>query len=268
MTRYDAFVGEFEIVSIEEEERLALTSDLIFMARADVVVRERTTGRLIVFNWKTTRQKKDWNLLYAYDVQAWTEALVIEQKLGEPVSGCIFEGFFKGVQLGAVNASPLIYGFRHPTTREVSTGYRKGWIRFPVWKEMELADWFNQLDDQTISDQFLRSEPVFKNDEIVREWLESVVFHEAAIQEVLKRGSIREQEVYFEQKFSKWNCDGCAFKRVCFKHTDIPTLEADGLLVERIDHHALPGEEKEADSGQVRAHDQLHSGEQSTTSGS
>jgi hypothetical protein len=242
MTRYDSFIEEFEVVSIEEEERLQLTASLIFMARADAVVRERATGRLLVFNWKTTRQKRDWNLLFSYDVQAWTEALVIEQKLGEPVSGCVFEGFFKGVQLGAVNSSPLIYGHRHPSTGEISTGYRRGWNRFPVWKEMSLPEWFDRLDSQTISDQFLRSEPIYKNDEVVREWLESVVFQEDAIQHVLQNGSDKEQLTFFKQNFSKWNCDGCAFKRACFKHTDIPTLEADGLLVPRVDHHALPGE--------------------------
>jgi hypothetical protein len=155
----------------------------------------------------------------------------------------VFEGFFKGVQLGPVLSSPLIYGFKHPTTGEISTTWKRGWNRFAAWKEMPLGAWHDRLGDELIAAQFLRSEPIFKNDAVVREWLASVIRQEEGIMYVLREGDEEERLAYFKQNFSKWNCDGCAFKKVCFKYTDVETLLSDGSLVERVDHHALPGED-------------------------
>ncbi len=239
LAKWPAFQEQFEILHVEKEERLRLSSGQVFMARADAVVRERSSGFIYVFNWKSTKKKKDWNTMWLRDVQAWTEAMVIEQALGEAVSGCIFEGFFKGVELGPIWSSPLIYGFRNGAG-EVSSTWKRGWDRLAAWREFGLDSWFAKLSPATIHDQFLRSEPVLKNDEVVREWLEQVVMKEEAIDHVLTNGSEQEQLVFFSQNFSPWNCAGCPFDPVCQKRSSIEELLKDGFLVPRVDHHALP----------------------------
>lgn len=237
LTRYNDFIDEYEVISVEKESRLTLANGQVFMARADAVVRSRSDGHLYVFNWKTTKQKKDWNEIYQDDVQSWTEALVTEQELGEPIIGCIYEGFFKGVQLGAVYSSPLIYGFANGG--EVSSSWKRGWNRFAAWKEPGLEKWFERLGAQALSDQLLRSTPVLKNDEVVREWIEQVIEKENAIDHVLKNGNVAEQRRFFWQNFSKWNCAGCPFRPDCRKQTTIEEMLKDGVLAPREDHHGV-----------------------------
>lgn len=243
-TRWAQLLAEYEIISVEKEILLPLAPGLILLARTDASLRERSTGRVVVFNWKTTNRISDWTEKWRRDVQMWTEALATEQDLGEPVSHVLVEGFYKGVWREQHWATPLIWGSK----KELPDGEWKysnkrvpNWIRFPVWEERlrgaenndPVAAWVGFLDNEDLGEYFIRSAPIFRNDEVVEEWLRGVVRRECDAQNMAREGSPTDCLEYFKQEFSQWNCNGCPFWDVCAKATTIPEMVKAGMLVRR-----------------------------------
>ncbi|MGH7273821.1 MAG: PD-(D/E)XK nuclease family protein, partial [Nitrospiria bacterium] len=236
--RWNSFNADYEVLSIEEEVRSILAPNITLSARADLVVRERLTGQVFVFNWKTSGDKKDFTLKWAEEVQAWTEVLAIQDHLGEEVSGCIFEGLYKGgvstaaAYKGASN-SPLVRGFQHTDGRiswESESG--KDWRRTaPAEQSGGLEAWIDLLPLEVVEAQFMRSAPIFKNDEVVRDWLEQVVRMVTDIQRMLEPDvPERDRLAFFTQSFGHFRCSGCYFKPVCFKEFTVEEMVELGKL--------------------------------------
>lgn len=246
--RWTPFNEEFEVISIEEGVRVLLAPNITLPARADLVVRQRSTGRVFVINWKTAGDKKDFSLKWDEEVQAWTEVLAIQDHLGEEVSGCIFEGLYKGgISTAAANKgrsnSPLVRGFRDSkgtVSWESETG--RDWKRFAP-SGRALREWIISLPLEVVQAQFMTSPPIFKDDEIVREWLEQVVRFVTDSQRLLEPDvPERDRLAFFMQSFGHFRCSRCYFKPVCFKQFSIEEMVEMGRLVERVDHH--PSEEE------------------------
>lgn len=245
--RYIPFMEEFEIIMIEEEVEALLSPVVTLQARADLVVKSRENGRNFVFNWKTTSSKTNWNKKWKHDVQAWTEALAIEDALGERIEGCIFEGFYKGTKYAGQSTSPLIYGFvKEENGRRIFKSERtSGFTKFPAFSENyypSLEEWIQFLPPEVVEESFIRSEPIMKNDDVVRRWIRQVVREEEDIQHVLDSDiSDEDREVFFIQRPGE-KCGQCPFSDLCFLRSDVGTLMGDGFLKERVDHHFRGGE--------------------------
>jgi hypothetical protein len=231
-----AFLEQYEIVSVEKEEVVPLTPTLALYARADAVVRDRNDGFLYVINWKSTSSKKDWTQQWTNEVQAWTEALAIESALGEPVVGCIFEGFYKGGKYDDSSTSPLIRAFWNPETNEWSHERRgKPWIarsasQFPGG----IAAWVDFLPLDVVEDQFVRSAPIIKDDAVVRAWLAQRIRFFTDAQRFLQPDvSEADRLEFFMQNFG-WNCRGCPYTRACQQQISIEDLVAVGELKVRL----------------------------------
>lgn len=239
------FNEEFEVLMNEKEIEALLSPLVTLQARADLTVKERATGRNFVFNWKTTSSKQSWNDKWRRDVQAWTETLAMEDALGEPIAGCFFEGFYKGSKYGGQSTSPLVYGFmKEEKGKKIYRPDRApSWVKVPMWTGGFIGsqeEWILQLPLDVLEEQFIRSEPIMKNDDVVRKWIQQVVREEEDRAHVLESGlSQEEEEVFFIQRFGE-QCKWCCFGPVCDGASDIPTLVGDGFLVPRIDHHAPP----------------------------
>lgn len=238
---YRGFLEEFEVITIEKEVRTLLAPDLTLMARADVVVRRREDGLLFVVNWKTTGYKSGWTGQWEDEIQAWTEALAMEEDLGERVAGVIFEGLYKGQYRDGVQASPLIYGFRKEDANAIRYAAKspdRSWQRFKAWMQPGgLSWWIDWLPFDILEEQFVRSSPIFKNDEVVRGWLRQLVRRESDASHILAEGSEEEQLDFFWQNFGHERCKWCPFRPVCKQQTSIPMLMEEGRLMRRVDHH-------------------------------
>jgi hypothetical protein len=240
--RYEAFIDEFEVLQIEKEVRALLAPGLVLAARADAVVKRRLDGLVFVWNWKTTGNKTDWTEQWEDDIQMWTEALAIEDDLNVPVAGVIVEGLFKGATRGGQSTSPLLMGYKRLVgDREVyRSGWEKGWTKFPAWREQGgLGWWIPFLPLDVVEEQFVRSQPILKNNDVVRGWIEEVVQREMDISHHLEGVEERDKERFFWRNFSKWNCRWCSFKPACKGRTTIWEMVDAGLLTERVDHHAI-----------------------------
>ena len=244
--RWKDFNAEFEVISIEEEVRAVLAPNITLTARADLVVRQRLTGQVFVINWKTAGDKKDFSLKWDEEVQAWTEVLAIQDHLGEEVSGCIFEGLYKGgISTAAAykgrSNSPLVRGFQHSDGRiswESETG--KDWRRTdPSSQSGGLEAWIDLLPLEIVQAQFMRSPPIFKNDDVVRGWLAQIVRLVSDIQRMLEPDVPEDDRLaFFTQSFGHFRCGRCPFKPICFLEMTVEEAVALGRLVERVDHHA------------------------------
>lgn len=240
-TRYSQFLEDYEILHIEKEIRVPLAPNIVLMAKADATVRDRRTGLIWVFNWKTQGDKKDFASKWAMEVQMWTEALAMQDYLGERVEGCIAEGFYKGTLVDGSFASPLVRGYHNSETGAYVPEYQRGkfWSRVGAASYPGgLAAWINQLDEGVVSDQFFRSQPIIKNDAVVRDWLAQVVRRETDAERVLQEDvSESDRLSYFGQNFSHWNCNYCPFNRVCLQQYTVEDLLELGLLRPREAHH-------------------------------
>lgn len=239
--RWDPFCDEFEVLTVEKEVQALLAPGLTLAARADAVIKSRLDGSIWVLNWKTTGNKTDWTEQWEDDIQMWTEALAIEDSLGEPVSGVIVEGLFKGSTRAGQSTSPLLMGYKRLVGDRLiyRSGWEKGWVKFPAWREEGgLAWWINFLPPDVVEEQFVRSQPILKNNEVVRGWVEEVVQRELDITHHLTGGSETDRSRFFWRNFSKWNCRWCSFKAACKGRTTVDEMVKGGLLVPRKDHHA------------------------------
>lgn len=247
-SRFEAFMEEFEILMIEKEVEGLLASNVKLKGRADAVIRSKRDGRVYVLNWKTTSNPNDWTSQWEHDVQMWTEALLMEDVLGEKVPGVIVEGLSKGVYREGMTHSPLIYGWKLDTARGTiySGKYMRftkdlPWVKFPVWREKDVESWVNWLPMEIVSEQFVRSQPIMKNDDVVQEWIRQVVRRETDIEYILGSGAYGSQDHldFFWQNWKKLNCQRCIYEGVCTKLVSIEGLVENGTLMKRVDHHAV-----------------------------
>lgn len=258
-TRFDAFMEEFEVLMVEQEVRALLAPNVTLMARADGLLRRREDQSNWVLNWKTSSSIAEWTSQWEDEVQGWTEALAMEDHLGQKVAGVIYEGFFKGVKRDGLYTSPTIYGWScqlgqgtlYSATYE-RFSKEKPWRKFPVWKEFPggVAAWINWIPFEVLSAQFVRSEPLQKNDLVVEKWIRQVVRRETDIEHILEVGDIQDKEDFFWQNFKKFNCKWCPFKPVCKLQVTMDAAIEAGQFVPREDHHGLgTGAEGESGSG-------------------
>jgi PD-(D/E)XK nuclease superfamily len=235
-SRAQEFFSKYEVLSVEEEIRVPLASNILLQARCDAVVRERSSGMLWVFNWKTTSSPGDWTDQWKYDVQSMTEALAAQEHHGEYVQGCIFEGFIKGSKYKGVSTSPLITGYTDGHVWEAGGKARtKDWKKVSIWKEFPggIPAWLSFLGALDVSESYIRSYPILKNDGIVQDYLRQLVKEETDNQMMLDpEVSEDDRLLHFRQKRGK-QCKWCSFSDSCWLGVPISELP----LVPRRAHH-------------------------------
>lgn len=236
------FFTQYEPLMVEEEAPLVLTSGLTLDTRSDLVVRDRQTGNVFVFNWKTTGSKSNFFEAHNRSIQMWTEALAVQHKLGEPVAGTICEGFFKGSKKRGSYSSVLLWGYER---NEIwSAKYTSGWNKTAMWRkgyelpngDWGLAAWINWIPTRLIEEQFMRTPPIPINEGAVEGWLPQVVQRETDLQHMLEQESEKDRLQYFFQRFGK-QCIWCPYDSICQGLTLPEDLVQSGLLVTRKDHH-------------------------------
>ena len=240
------FHSKYDVLAVEEEMEVAVTPNVILQARADAVLQERNTGDVYVLNWKTASSITDWNRKWFFDVQAWTECVAAEAKLGIPVAGCLFYGINKGPIWQNQMTSRLIYGYKDQLlggSTVYTPEYKAGLKRFEVWNESfpfgdGIPAWINWLPTDFLKGHFCVSAPQIRNDSIVEKWLRQLARVESDIDSILQ-GSSEDCEDYFIQNFGE-QCRNCPFIDFCLERSTPEALIEANYLKPRVDHHDAP----------------------------
>ena len=242
----DEFFSKYDVLAVEEEMEVAVTPNVILQARADAVLQERLTGDIYVLNWKTASNISDWNRKWFFDVQAWTECLAAEAKLGLPIAGCLFYGIHKGPIWQGQITSRLIYGYKDQSSMGSITytpEYKSGLKRFEVWNESfpfgeGIPAWIEWLPKDFLKGHFCVSAPQIRNDFIVEKWIRQLARVEGDIDSILQ-GSIEDHEDFFIQNFGD-QCRNCPFIDLCLERSTPESLIEANFLKPRVDHHDAP----------------------------
>lgn len=160
--RWPRWQDEYELVEVEQEDRVALSDDVTLACRSDAIVRRKLDGRLFIINFKTVGQADDrWLRQWEVDMQLMTELLAAEHRYGQEFGGVIIEGLVKGARVAVdqwlkevrgddakdrvalyIDRSRLLYGYKcdaNPPLTPLQYAWegttKKGWYKFRTWRE-------------------------------------------------------------------------------------------------------------------------------------
>jgi hypothetical protein len=175
----------------------------------------------------------------------WTEAVAMEQEFS-PIVGVIVIGFNKGTRRNGERYSPFCRAKLHEMDKRMNFTNITGllWKTVHPWEDLEVGEgldisniWMDSIPKDIMREQFAFSEPVFKNNLVVDNWLKQVVRRETDAQYVLEHGTLEDQECFFYQNFTE-ECKWCQYRSICTGATDMASLIRDGFMARREDHHA------------------------------
>lgn len=262
---------EYEVVEVEVEDRVPLSEDVTLAVRADVIVRRKYDHRMFVVNFKTVAQADErWIKSWEVDMQLMTELLAAERRHGATFGGVIIEGLVKGRRMpekdnvgtvtGYRDSTPLLYGYKcdaNPpfTNGEYAWEYtrRKGWYRFPVWKEgfpiatpdrftsaFALDYWINWLPEEVVEGCFTIVPPIMRDEARIQSKVAQIVAMESDIESGLRQVTINGASLddWFPQNESEclWPSK-CACFDLCFTSNVADDPGGSGLYQPRRDHH-------------------------------
>ena len=272
---------EYELVEVEIEDRVPLSDDVTLAVRADAIVRRKYDHRMFVVNFKTVATADErWMRQWETDMQLMTELLAAERRHGHEFGGVIIEGLIKGRRMpekdnvgtitGYRDSTPLLYGYKLDANPPLNAGEygweytrRKGWYRFPVWKEnfssgQGLNYWINWLPEEVVEAQFCVVPPIMRDAERIESKVRQIVEMERTIHRNLsylgKERTLRlgdgtnlhnvmtldecfpqnEQECHWPSK--------CPCYDLCFTANVAQDPGGSGLYQPRIDHHKEPSD--------------------------
>lgn len=263
---------EYELVEVESEDRVPLADDVTLAVRADAVVRRKYDGRMFVVNFKTVGTADDrWLRAWEVDMQLMTELLAAERRHGHEFGGVIIEGLVKGRRMpekdsvgtitGYRDSSPLLYGYKCdadpplvPLQYQWEYSRRKGWYRFPVWKEefpgmpgSALDYWINWLPSEVVEAQFITVPPIMREQERIESCTRQIVAIERKIEwynEFIGDSDERTaalDECYQQNTHACTYPSRCQFYDACWSPGVGSDIGESGLFQARRDHHALEG---------------------------
>jgi hypothetical protein len=101
--RLPAILADYDVLFMEREMTKEYTwgpAKVIQLTRPDIVLRRKSDRSIFIMNLKTaSRVDQKWRDKWRYDMQTFSEALAVEELLGEPVAGTIMAGLVKGSRM-------------------------------------------------------------------------------------------------------------------------------------------------------------------------
>lgn len=266
--RLPKWLEEYEVVEVEVEDRVPLSEDVTLAVRADVIVRRKYDHRMFVVNFKTVAQADErWIKSWEVDMQLMTELLAAERRHGQVFGGVIIEGLVKGRRtketdnVGTVtgyrDSTPLLYGYKCDANPPFTPGEygweytrRKGWYRFPIWKEAfagvgsatSLDYWINWLPEEVVEGCFTIVPPIMRDEARIASKVRQIVEMERTIQTGLIDVAAGVNGAALDTRFpqNEHSCiypSTCACFDLCFTHGVADDPGASGLYQARHDHH-------------------------------
>jgi hypothetical protein len=248
-TEAEEFFETYDIISIEEEVYVPIARDVALYGRADAVLRDRNTGALYVWNWKTAADIKDWNKRFFFDIQSWTEAIAVSTQVGEQVDGVIYGGVWKGPMYKGFSTSRLVGGYKGASTggQTVYSATRSKGLttKFNAWEEVfpfgeGLAAWVSWLPADLVRGHFAVSAPQTGDDTQIDQWVRGIARRESDIAHVTAEASPEEVREFFTQNIDE-RCERCPYLDLCANRASVSGLIEGGQMKKRdASHLSLP----------------------------
>lgn len=267
---------EYEVVEVEQEDRVPLSDDVILAVRADAIVRRKADGRMFVVNFKTVGSADErWMRQWEVDMQLMTELLAAERRHGGEFGGVIIEGIVKGPRVkvdahlsevrdsgkevaGVITRNKLLYGYKRdadlplkPLEYSCESQRAKGWYKFPVWRETfpvatqtvmsPIEYWVNWLDLETVENQFVTVPPIARDAQRIKSKVTQIVEIERTIAGnigAMQFGATLD-EIFPQNEHACTYPGRCAMYDMCWTGNVAEDPQGSGLYLPRRDHHAI-----------------------------
>lgn len=241
-------IAQYPIIKAVEQEMIYPHGDgMIFMAKPDLVVAD-AEGSIFYIEYKSTSSKKpEWINSWNTAIQLHATVRCIEHSLGEPVSGVIVQGLYKGFESYGKQSSPFCYAYKKngnpPFTEDIiSYDYKPGFKRTATWElPGGVEAWVEGMAEEVLAGQFPQTPPIHINNDLVDAFFMQRAHREREIQDavhVINSDDVSDEtkSVILDQTFPQiWDaCSpawgyGCGFKHLCHGQVDRP-LEQGWLL--------------------------------------
>lgn len=201
-------IGQYpQIIAVEQELTYPVTSELMFMAKPDLVLGNEQ-GEVFYIEYKTTGSKsEEWVKSWSTAVQLHSTLKAIEHTLGVTPDGVIVQGLYKGYVNYGKQTSPFCYAYSKKAyppfhAGEVYYEYAAGTKRVPVWQlPGGLERWVDNMPLEVISDQFPRTPPIFVKEDLVNQFFRQLAVREKDIAE-FQNPDPMDLDEFFPQNFS------------------------------------------------------------------
>lgn len=249
-------MSQYTVLCVEQE--MTYEHDgLTFMSKPDLLIKDKD-GNILYLEYKSTSTKKEeWINSWNTAIQLHSTCKAVEATLGQPVTGVIIQGIYKGWISFGKQSSPMCYCYRRggnpPFTKdELSYEYKAGFKKYPVWDlEGGVKQWIDGMPEDILSEQFMQTPPIFIKDGMVNTFFEQRKWRESEIQLVKgmyehadadgKQGML---DVAFPQRFDMctpaWG-KGCEYKKLCHGDSSNPLEQG---FIRRQPHHTLEAEQQ------------------------
>lgn len=248
-------MSQYPIIKLVEVPMIYKHDGLGFMARPDLVLQDEA-GQNWYLEYKSTSSKKDaWFQSWDTSIQVHSTIRAIEEHLGEPVTGVIIQGLYKGYESYGKQSSPFCYCYRRAgnppfTEDQISYEYRSGFKRYPIWElPGGVKKWVESMPDEILAEQFPQTQPIFINHDLIEDFFRQRALREYEIASTLSvlgddevRDDVKQAMIdsVFPQRFDQ--CvpsfgKPCAFKKICHGPKDMNPLE-NGYKYRSEDHLA------------------------------
>ena len=250
-----AILREFEVIDVEQPCLLPLIPEqhAWFVAKPDLILRSRITGKLWYWEHKSTgSDDAKWINSWTKAVQVHTGLKAAERLYGEPFDGCYVLGWYKGYhdRYNNIQVSPFSYGWFSPGAPGVMPDryeYKepqkwKGWERVAVANLVEgMAGWVSEMPDEIVHAQFIKTPPLLVREDLIERYLNQLRKHAYDIRIFQAKANHVENEAqalqildeHFPQAFNKcepsWGRYNCAMGEACWSSAVAADPVASGL---------------------------------------
>lgn len=241
---------QYELVSVEREVGIQLTEDLLFQARPDLLLRNKSTKLLWYFELKTAGNiDMQWCKSWERAPQVHLGALACERELGESLAGVVVVGLYKGRKSYGKQSSPLAWGYRTedmpgivPPQFSYEEQRRKGWEKFLAFDHPGgIEAWVANMPEELLAKQFVLTEPIFLRRDVTDRLIAQALHREQEIAAAMQ-GELTQDVVdrVFPQHFS--SCapafgHGCKLVDACWIPWVAKNPLASGMFEWREPHH-------------------------------
>lgn len=246
--RWPEILRQYEIVHVEPSCVVPLGEGIWFVAKPDLILRDRFTGAYLYWEYKTTgwvdaKWLNSWNKA----VQVHSGLRAAQHTLGIPIDDCIIEGLYKGRKQYEYQAetsyqsSVFAWGWQREGVHGVLADQYsyvsmrgKGWQRFPTSQLVDgLGPWIAEMPSELLDKQFVRTPVITLNEDIVTDFFEQTVWRvrearaaNGEFETLMATGGHLAPKLlrsvlnhYFPQNFSE--CEpamghGCEFRDMCW----------------------------------------------------
>ncbi len=241
---------DYTIVAIEQE-LCYHHEEMIFMARPDLIVRDRERGSYWYIEWKTTSYvKDDWFRRWDDSPQVMSVCRPVQETLGIELSGMIVWALAKGTRSYGRQQSPLCYGYRRmgqpplvPT--QYRHDYAAGWTRFPAW-DHGVDRWLTFLmEHEVLGNLFPQTGPILIRPHLVEAFFAQASWREQQIAAARSHPACEDQGILdrmFPQHFDRCLPIAgfpCPYRDCCHVKPVGEDPLGSGLFVRRVPHHAM-----------------------------